>query len=77
MKTDMGFKEKDLLINKMYEELNELLALEDDIQQKINDKVEAISTLRTQLKKYDSTYKTEMEKIKWIPAQEIQYKTSL
>jgi len=74
MKIDSLFKIKDIQMNQLDEELNDLLELDDEIQQKIKDKAEEISKLRTQLEKYDSNYKTKMEKLKWVPVNNIEDK---
>lgn len=67
MKTDSIFKIKDAQMNQLDEELNDLLAQADDIEQEIQQKAKNMALLRSQLELYDPNYKTEMEEVKRIP----------
>jgi len=62
MKIDSLFRVKDIQMNQLEEELNDLLALADDTEQEILFKVKQMAGLRTELEVYDPNYKTEMEK---------------
>lgn len=70
MKIDLLFRIKDARMNQLDDELNDLLALVDDTEQEIRFKIDQMIELRTQLELYDPDYKTEMEKVKRIPAKE-------
>jgi len=72
MKTDSIFKIQDAQMNQLDDELNDLLAQADDLEQDIQQKVSEMALLRSQLELHDPDYKTDMEKVKWvIPAKEI------
>jgi chromosome segregation ATPase len=72
MKLDSPFKIKDTQMNQLDNELNDLLAQADDLEQEIQQKVNKMALLRSQLELHDPDYKTEMEKVKWvIPAKKL------
>ncbi len=64
MKIDSLFRIKDIQMNQLDDELNDLLAHADDTEQEIQFKMGQMIELRTQLELYDPNYKTEMEKVK-------------
>jgi uncharacterized protein YoxC len=66
MKTNSSFKVKDAQMNQLDDELNDLLAQADDLEQEIQKKVSKMALLRPELELHDPDYKTEMEKVKWI-----------
>ncbi len=61
MKIDSLFRIKDIQMNQLDDELNDLLAHADDTEQEIRFKFDQMEELRTQLELYDPNYKTEME----------------
>ena len=61
MKKDSLFRIKDIQMNQLDEEVNDLFALIDDTEQEIQFKLGEMEELRTQLKLYDPNYRTEME----------------
>jgi len=61
MKIDSLFRIKDIQMNQLDEELNDLFALVDDTEQEIRFKLGEMEELRTQLELYNPNYKTEME----------------
>lgn len=71
MKTNSIFKIQDAQMNQLDDELNDLLAQADDLEQEIQQKVSKMALLRSQLEQHDPDYKTEMEKVKWISPAEI------
>jgi len=72
MKIDSLFRIKNIQLNQLDEECNDLLAEADDIEQEIRIKFDQMEELRTQLELYDPNYKTEMEKIEWISVKKYQ-----
>ncbi len=74
MKIDSLFRIKDIQMNQLDEELNDLLALADDTEQEIGFKFEQMEELRIQLELYDPDYRTKLQKIKWIPRKEFLWK---
>ncbi len=61
MKIDSLFRIKDIQMNQLDDELNDLLAHADDTEQEIQFKIDQMIELRPQLELYDPNYKTLME----------------